>query len=101
MDSGYPTREVVKTASPEMLLRAPKDVPWKMGPFRMVSVARSCVTGVALNCCRPGIGIALSVLSWTVANPRRKVGEDSFAAAVGLKHRANMVMVSCLTRLLL
>ena len=33
MDSGYPTREVVKTASPEMLDLAPKDLPWKIGPF--------------------------------------------------------------------
>jgi hypothetical protein len=33
MDSGYPTREVVKTASPEMLALAPKDLPEKMGPF--------------------------------------------------------------------
>jgi hypothetical protein len=32
MDSGYPTREVVKTASPEILDFAPKDLPWKTGP---------------------------------------------------------------------
>lgn len=32
MDSGYPTREVVKTASPEMLELAPKAVPWNTGP---------------------------------------------------------------------
>jgi hypothetical protein len=33
MDSGYPTSDVVKTASPEMLVLAPKDLPVKMGPF--------------------------------------------------------------------
>ncbi len=33
MDSGYPTSEVVKTASPEMFVLAPKDLPEKMGPF--------------------------------------------------------------------
>jgi hypothetical protein len=33
MDSGYPTREVVKTASPEMFALAPKDFPEKIGPF--------------------------------------------------------------------
>jgi len=32
MDSGYPTREVVNTASPEMLELAPNAVPWKTGP---------------------------------------------------------------------
>jgi len=32
MDSGYPTREVVKTASPEMLESAPNAVPRKTGP---------------------------------------------------------------------
>ena len=37
----------MKTASPEILLRAPKEVPWKIGPFLIVNVARSCVTGVA------------------------------------------------------
>ena len=31
-DSGYPTRDVVKTASPEMLVLAPNDLPWKTGP---------------------------------------------------------------------
>jgi hypothetical protein len=36
MDSGYPTSEVVKTASPEMLALAPKDFPEKMGPFYTV-----------------------------------------------------------------
>ena len=33
MDSGYPTSEVVKTASPEMLALAPNDLPEKIGPF--------------------------------------------------------------------
>jgi hypothetical protein len=41
MDSGYPTREVVKTASPETLEFAPKAVPWKTGPsFQRVSFAK-------------------------------------------------------------
>jgi hypothetical protein len=42
MDSGYPTREVVKTASPEMLALAPKDLPEKMGPFLKLLVALRC-----------------------------------------------------------
>lgn len=41
MDSGYPTSEVVKTASPLMFALAPKLFPWKMGPSRIVKVARS------------------------------------------------------------
>ena len=41
MDSGYPTREVVKTASPLTFALAPKLLPWKIGPSRIVKVARS------------------------------------------------------------
>ena len=31
--SGYPTSEVVNTASPEIVLLAPKETPLKIGPF--------------------------------------------------------------------
>jgi len=41
MDSGYPTSEVVKTASPLIFALAPKLLPWWIGPSRMVNVARS------------------------------------------------------------
>lgn len=37
------------------------------------------------------MGIALSVFSCTVANPRRKHGEASFEAVEGLSRRANIV----------
>jgi hypothetical protein len=68
MDSGYPTREVVKTASPEMLVLAPKDLPSKIGPFLMVKVAGSFETDVALRLL--GAGIARSVFGSTVARQR-------------------------------
>ena len=41
MDSGYPTKLVVNTASPLTLALAPKLFPWKIGPSRIVKVARS------------------------------------------------------------
>jgi hypothetical protein len=56
IDSGYPTREVVKTASPEMLDFAPKDLPWKTGPSCRVKsqpkffVPRTCVTYPDCEC---------------------------------------------------
>jgi hypothetical protein len=52
MDSGYPTREVVKTASPEMFDFAPKDFPWKTGPSWYESVVA------------PHIGLCRNVLGW-------------------------------------
>ena len=41
MDSGYPTKLVVKTASPLTFALAPKLLPWKIGPSLIVKVARS------------------------------------------------------------
>lgn len=41
MDSGYPTKLVVNTASPLTLALAPKLFPWKIGPSLIVKVARS------------------------------------------------------------
>lgn len=83
IDSGYPTREVVKTASPEMLDLAPKDFPWKIGPSYnyqhhsqrgrqriptlMVNVALSCEIGVAFD---RETGIERPVLPSTVAKNR-------------------------------
>jgi len=43
MDSGYPTRDVVKTASPLMFALAPKLLPWWIGPSLIVNVALSKV----------------------------------------------------------
>lgn len=72
----------MKTASPEMLALAPKDLPEKMGPFYkkamsvvivrsdkfvltlMVKVALSVEISVDF---RRGEGILRSVLDWTVA----------------------------------
>ena len=66
-DSGYPTKEVVNTDSPDMLVLAPNDLPEKMGPFRMVKVARSFDGAVDRGC---GNGIARVVFESTVAKPR-------------------------------
>ena len=41
MDSGYPTSDVVNTASPLIFVFAPKLLPWKIGPSLIVNVARS------------------------------------------------------------
>ena len=41
IDSGYPTSDVVNTASPLIFVFAPKLLPWKIGPFLIVKVARS------------------------------------------------------------
>ena len=41
MDSGYPTNDVVNTVSPLILVFAPKLLPSKMGPPRIVKVAGS------------------------------------------------------------
>ena len=41
MDSGYPTKLVVKTDSPLTFAFAPKLLPWKIGPSLIVKVARS------------------------------------------------------------
>lgn len=80
-DSGYPTRDVVKTASPEMLVLAPKDRPLKIGPSLemlerlcghvqkptlMVNVALSWETGVALA--RGLVSIRRPVVSVAVAS---------------------------------
>ena len=57
----------MKTASPEMLLRAPKEVPWKMGPFLMVKVARSLAGAAERNCLWRGRVCWRGVVSETVA----------------------------------
>ena len=57
MDSGYPTSEVVKTASPDILALAPKDLPEKIGPFYKWSASsrgtntdmRTLIVNVALS----------------------------------------------------
>jgi hypothetical protein len=58
----------VKTASPEMLALAPNDLPWKIGPFLIVRVARSREIGVPFGrtyvCDRP------AEVVWTVAMQR-------------------------------
>lgn len=76
-----------------MLLRAPKDVPWKIGPFLIVNVARSRDTGVCENfCCSVGI-IALPLLSRTVARVRREVVDASLEACTGLTNRVNIIVL--------
>lgn len=61
-----------------------------MGPFLIVRVARSCVTGVFFWT-RVGVGIALSVESCTVASPRRNAGDASFGATEGLNSRPSIL----------
>jgi len=66
MDSGYPTRDVVKTASPEMLALAPNALPWKTGPPRMVKVAGSASAGAVARGVK---GIFLPLLPVVAAWP--------------------------------
>src|SRR5271155_2968424 len=70
-DSGYPTSEVVKTASPEMFDFAPKDLPWKIGPSRMVKVARSLEGEVAFV--RGSVRARCGVISATEARVRARM----------------------------
>lgn len=100
-DSGYPTRDVVKTASPEILLRAPKDVPWKMGPFRIVKVAGSYEGAVCRYLVCRGRSCCRGVLFDTVARDRARRVDATLAKglpvlgrrAVGLKARENIFKI--------
>lgn len=68
MDSGYPTSEVVKTASPVMFLLAPKAVPWNTGPFWSSKLALSMlsphgeltlIVKVAGTCATGSVGVGV------------------------------------------
>lgn len=90
MDSGYPTSEVVKTASPLILALAPKLFPWKTGPSRIVNVARSKDGFVARE--DTGGGGERGVPATTVALYRTwMVGLKALEKAVeGLKERVKI-----------
>ena len=65
----------MKTASPETLLRAPKDVPWKMGPFRIVNVALSYEGRTGLTFLWRGRSCCRGVWFDTVAKDRTRKAE--------------------------
>jgi len=67
MDSGYPTSDVVKTASPEIFAFAPNDLPWKIGPSLMVNVALPLEIGVPFGLIR---GSRVEDVVCTVAKDR-------------------------------
>jgi len=61
IDSGYPTREVVKTASPEMLLFAPNGFPSKTGPSYYDQIIISCTSFTATKAGKKKAGLTRMV----------------------------------------